>query len=139
MAFVHAHARSPLFSPPVAAFAGRALLACVFAMSGAAKLADPSAALGHIQAFGVPLPAAALVGAIFVELGGALALILGAGARVAAGLLAGFCLIAALIFHADAADPGQAIQFWKNVAIAGGLIQVAVFGAGRFSLDALRA
>lgn len=131
--------RSPLFSTPVAAFAGRTSLGGLFAMSGAGKLADPSTALAYIEASGLPLPVAALVCAIFVELGGALALVLGAGARAAACLLAAFCLAAGLIFHADLSDPGQAVQFWKNLAIAGGLVQVAAFGAGRFSLDALRA
>ncbi|WP_339948327.1 DoxX family protein [uncultured Albimonas sp.] len=135
----HPRPRSPLFTPAAAAFAGRLLLGGVFAISGGEKLADPSATFAYIEAYGLPAPAVALVVAIFVELGGALALVLGAGARAAAGLLAAFCLATGLIFHADLSDPGQAIQLLKNLAIAGGLIQVAVFGAGRFSLDALRA
>ena len=53
------------------------------------------------------------------------------------GLLA-FTLAAALAFHHDFADQNQMIHFLKNVAIVGGLLQVAAFGAGSFSIDGLR-
>jgi putative oxidoreductase len=52
--------------------------------------------------------------------------------------LAAFTVVAALAFHRDFADHNQLIHFLKNVAITGGLLQVAAFGAGRFSLDARR-
>ena len=50
--------------------------------------------------------------------------------------LAGFSLLAAMIFHADFADPMQAIGFWKNVAIAGGFLLLAANGPGLLSIDA---
>ena len=53
--------------------------------------------------------------------------------------LAVFTVAAAIFFHNQFADQNQLIHFLKNIAIAGGLLQVAAFGAGRFSLDSRRA
>ena len=53
--------------------------------------------------------------------------------------LALFSVATALTFHSDLADQNQLIHFFKNFAIAGGLLQVAAYGAGRISLDARRA
>ena len=47
-------------------------------------------------------------------------------------------LAATLAFHNALGDQNQFIHFFKNIAMAGGLAQVAAFGAGRFSLDARR-
>lgn len=58
--------------------------------------------------------------------------------RVIATLLAMFSLATALIFHSDLADQNQFIHFFKNVAMAGGLIQVAAFGGGRLTVGARR-
>jgi putative oxidoreductase len=44
----------------------------------------------------------------------------------------------ALAFHNQFGDQNQFIHFLKNLAIAGGLLQVAAFGAGALSLDAYR-
>ncbi len=49
-----------------------------------------------------------------------------------------FTLATALAFHTDFADQNQFINFLKNVSIAGGLLQIVAFGAGAWSLDALR-
>lgn len=49
-----------------------------------------------------------------------------------------FSLATALIFHSDLAHQNQFIHFFKNVAMAGGLIQVAAFGGGRLTVGARR-
>jgi putative oxidoreductase len=115
---------------------GRVLLAIIFVMSGAAKLADPAGTIAYIGAAGLPLAPIAYAGAVAVELGGGIALILGYRTRFVAAALAAFSLLAALFFHSALADQNQLIHFFKNIAIAGGLVQVVVFGAGRLSLDA---
>ena len=74
-----------------------------------------------------------------VELGGGLLLIAGLRARPVAVALALFSLAAAAFFHANFADQNQMIHFLKNVMIAGGLLQIAAFGAGAFSIDNRRA
>jgi putative oxidoreductase len=76
--------------------------------------------------------------AVAVEIGGSLALIAGYQTRVTAALLAAFSIVTGLAFHNHLADQNQLIHFFKNVSMAGGLLQVVAFGAGRFSLDARR-
>jgi putative oxidoreductase len=40
-----------------------------------------------------------------------------------------------VFFHADFANPDNIIHFMKNMALAGGLLQIVAFGAGPFSVD----
>jgi len=121
-----------------ASLIGRVLLSAIFILSGLSKLTAPAMMIGYIGSVGLPLPQVALVVAIVIELGGGLALLTGYRARFAAAVLAVFSLVTALVFHHDLADQNQFIHFFKNVAMAGGLLQVVAFGAGRFSLDARR-
>jgi putative oxidoreductase len=122
-------------SNDVVAVVGRVLIAAIFLLSGLSKLAAPSYTVGYIASAGLPLPWLGYTIAVAVEIGGGLALIIGYQARVAAALLAAFSIAAALAFHNQFADQNQFIHFFKNVAMAGGLLQVVAFGAGRFSLD----
>jgi putative oxidoreductase len=126
-------------SPNAAAVLGRVALALIFVLSGAGKLADQEATLGYIVSSGLPFPVVALWGAIAMELVGGLALAAGFHARLAALALAGFSLVAALLFHAELSDQNQMVHFLKNIAIAGGMLQVAAFGAGSVSIDGLLA
>lgn len=118
---------------------GRALLVALFLFSGIGKLMAPSATIAYIAASGAIFPPLAYAIALFVELGLATALLLGYRVRPVALLMAAFTLMTALLFHNHFGDKGQLINFMKNLAICGGLLQVAVFGAGTFSLDHLRA
>jgi putative oxidoreductase len=118
------------------ALVGRVLLAAIFVMSGLGKVAAPAATLAYMKAAGLPLAPLGLAVAALIELGGGIALILGYRARATATILAVFALITALIFHSALSDQNQLIHFFKNVAMAGGLLQVAAFGGGRLSLDA---
>ena len=117
---------------------GRLLLAVIFLMSGVGKIAAPAATAGYIASTGLPLPYAGLILAIVVEVGGGLLLVAGYQTRLVAIALALFTLATALAFHNNFADQNQMIHFLKNIAIVGGLLQVAAFGAGSFSLDARR-
>lgn len=122
----------------VGSTAGRALLASLFLVSGAGKLAAPAATMAYIASTGMPAPLLGYLGALAVELGLATALLLGYRARAVAVLMALFALVTAVLFHADFGDQNQTIHFLKNLAIAGGLLQVAAHGAGALSLDAQR-
>jgi len=124
-----------LVSPDVVALVGRILLAAIFVMSGLGKIAQPAITIGYMRAAGLPLAPVGLAVAALIEVGGGLALILGYRVRVTATLLALFALATATIFHSAFADQNQMIHFFKNVAMAGGLLQVAAFGGGRLSLD----
>nr|WP_264048453.1 DoxX family protein [Methylobacterium sp. FF17] len=116
--------------------AGRLLMGTIFLASGLSKLAAPAASLGYIKSAGLPLPQVALAVAIAVEVGGSLLLIAGYRARIVALVLALFSVVTALAFHTAFADQNQLIHFLKNLAMAGGLLQVVSFGAGGLSFDA---
>jgi putative oxidoreductase len=117
-------------------FVGRVLLSALFLMSVVGKIQAPAATIGYIAAEGLPSPSLAYGLAVLIELVGGLALLAGYRTRIAAGALALFSLAAAVGFHSNLADLNQFIHFFKNVAIAGGLLQVVAFGAGAFSVDA---
>jgi putative oxidoreductase len=112
---------------------GRVLLAAIFVISGVGKLNAYDGTQAFMAAMGVPGVLLPLV--IAFEIGAGLAVGLGLRARIAAFLLAGFSLVTAVIFHGDLGDPMQSILFWKNVAIAGGLLGIVSNGAGDWSLD----
>ncbi len=119
-------------------FVGRALISALFLVSGAGKLAAPAATLAAIEAAGLPLPTLSYGAATLVEIGGGLLLIAGYRTRLIALLLAVFAVATAVTFHAALADQNQMFHFLKNLAVAGGLLQVAAFGAGPISFDARR-
>lgn len=114
---------------------GRILLAAIFVLSGVSKLTDPAGTIAYIESAGLPLPSVAYAGAVAVELIGGLLLIAGFQTRIVALAIAAFSIVAAFGFHANLADQNQFIHFFKNIAMAGGLLQVAAFGSGRFGFD----
>lgn len=116
------------------AAAGRALIATIFVLSGFAKVADPAGTLAYISAVGLPAPSLAYVAAVALEILGGLALVAGYHVRPVALALAAFSLLTAFVFHHDLADQNQFIHFFKNLAMAGGLLQIVAFGAGKVSL-----
>ena len=116
--------------------AGRILLASIFLIAGLNKIGGYAGTQGYMESVGVPGGLLPLV--ILLEVGGALALIVGWQTRIAAWALAGFTLLAAILFHNDFGNQMQMIMFLKNLSLAGGLLIVAANGAGAFSLDARR-
>jgi putative oxidoreductase len=119
-------------------FFGRVLIGLPFAMSGLSKLAAYGPTTEKIAAVGLPLPALAFAVAVAVELGGGLLLVLGYRVRPVALALAVFSLTTAVSFHSNFADQNQMIHFLKNVMMAGGLLQIAAFGAGAISIEQWR-
>jgi putative oxidoreductase len=120
-------------------FAGRLMIGLPFAMSGLGKLAAIGPTTEMIRITGLPLPPLALAVAVALELGGGLFLVAGFRTRLVAAALALFSLATAAAFHSNFADPDQMIHFFKNVMMAGGLLQIVAFGAGAVSIDNRRA
>ncbi len=123
--------------------AARALMALMFVPAGIGKITGFEGTVGYIASVGLPLAAAGAVAAIVVEVLGGLALLAGAGTRIAALVLAAFTLAASVFFHAYWSVPAdqafvQQLMFFKNLAIVGGLLGLAAAGAGGWSLDARR-
>jgi putative oxidoreductase len=117
---------------------GRLFLAILFILSGLGKIMAPEATQGYIASVGLPLPLPSYLLAIVVEFGGGLLLVAGYQTRIVSLVIAAFTLATAFIFHNNFADQNQMIHFLKNISIAGGLLQVAAYGAGALSLDARR-
>ncbi|PKO44801.1 MAG: DoxX family protein [Betaproteobacteria bacterium HGW-Betaproteobacteria-3] len=123
---------------------GRILLAALFLPAGLSKIGGFAGTVGYIGSKGLPMAEVAAVIAILVEVGGGLALIAGLGTRLAALALAVFTLVATFVFHNYWALPAEAqmvqqLMFFKNIAVVGGLLTLAAWGAGGWSLDARRA
>lgn len=109
-------------------------LSCIFILSGFAKLgAGYEGTQGYMEAMGVP--GALMPAVIFAEIVGGVAVAAGFLTRWAALGLAVFTVASAFLFHFQLADQMQFINFFKNIAIAGGFLVLAAHGGGRFSMD----
>jgi putative oxidoreductase len=107
----------------IATIAGRVLLAMLFALAGIAKLTGPQPFIAHMAEHRVPavlLPAVAAF-----ELGAGAALLIGWQLPIAAGALALFCLATAFVFHFNFTEKAERTLFFKDMALAGGLIVIA--------------
>ena len=119
----------------IAPVLGRILMATIFVFSGIGKLFHPAATIGYIQSSGLPFATLGLVLAIAVELGGGTMLALGLKTRWVAAALALFSIVTGVAFHGAIGDQNQLIHLLKNIAMAGGLLQVVAYGAGAYSID----
>jgi putative oxidoreductase len=125
------------------ALIGRLILAWFFVPAGWGKIAGFAGTVGYATSAGLPMPQVGVAIALVIELVGGLMLLVGWRARWAALALAVFVVVAALFFHnywavPEAQQMMQKLNFTKNLAIAGGLLAFAAFGAGRWSLDGRR-
>ncbi len=127
------------------ALLARLLLAAIFILAGVSKIGGFAGTQAYMAAHGMPATAFLGFCAILVETGGGLAVLLGYKARPAALLLFLFLIPTTLIFHTafgGSIPPEQArmqqTMVMKNLAIMGGLLAIAVHGAGGLSLDAQR-
>ena len=117
----------------VSAPIGRLLISFMFLMSGLNKIGNYSNTSGWMETMGVSSSLLPLV--IIIEILAAIAIILGWKTKIAAFLLAGFCILSSLIFHTDFSNQVEMIMFMKNFAIAGGFLILLANGPGNYSLD----
>lgn len=125
------------------ALVGRILIALLFIPAGFGKISGFAGTVGYATSVGMPMPTVAVAVGLLIELLGGLALLFGFGTRIAALALAVFTLAASFFFHAYWALPAdqqmmQQLLFFKNVAVMGGLLAFAAFGAGAWSVDGAR-
>lgn len=121
---------------------GRILIALIFVRAGINKLGSIDATAAEMAKGGIPLSNILVYGAIVMELGVGLLLMVGLFARCAALALFFYTLVLALIFHAYWAAPAaqarmQASFFFGHLSMMGGMLMVVAFGAGALSLDAV--
>ena len=111
----------------------RVLLSSIFLFSGVKKIFAFSATQAHMTQYGMKMTGLFLILAILFEIGGGLFVLLGYFPRLGALALLLFLVPATVVFHRDFANPGQIIQFSKNVAIMGGLVAILAAGGGEFA------
>jgi putative oxidoreductase len=114
---------------------GRLLLSLIFIHEAITLATGFAAAAAAMSKAGVPAYAMALT--IVLQLGAGLLLALGWHARLGALFLALFCFMTAFLFHSDFTTRNELLHFEKDLAIAGGMLVLAVTGAGAWSLDRL--
>lgn len=124
----------------IALLIARLLMAAVFLLFGVRSILGFAGSVGYFTNLGFPAPEAMVVLAIIIQLVAGLALIIGWQMRWAAWLLVAYVVIATIMAHRyweyDAAQyVPQMINFFKNLAMIGGLVLIATFGPGRYSLD----
>jgi putative oxidoreductase len=130
-------------STSIVPLAGRLLISTIFIFSGLNKLGAHAAMAAFAASKGLPAADLAIWLAAAVEILAGLSILLGFHARIGAWLLFFFLIPTSLVFHNFWAMQGMEKMdnqghFFKNVAIMGGLLFVATFGAGAYSIDAAR-
>lgn len=118
----------------------RLLLVLLYLRFGLGKLFSFSATVDYMASADLPAPFLMTSIALVMELGVALAIVLGYYTRPLALVLLGYTLLAAIIGHpfwnmGGAARYDSMINFYKNISIAGGLLLLIVTGPGRYSFD----
>ena len=111
---------------------GRILISALFLISAYDKIFSIDGSMSWMEGFGIP--GVLLYPAIAFEIILPLCIIIGYKARIAAGLLALFCLSTAFIFHLNFADPMQKISFLKNIGLAGGFLFILANGTKDWSV-----
>jgi putative oxidoreductase len=119
---------------------GRILIALIFLLSGFGKITGFAGTAGYMASKGVPMVDVLLAITIVIELGGALMIIAGFKARLAAVALFLWMIPVTFIFHNFWAAPAdqamiQQIMFMKNLSIMGAMLYIAAFGSGPMSVD----
>lgn len=113
----------------------RILLSLIFIMAGLPKLTAGAAMAPYFAQLGIPMPTVSVYVVGLFEVLAGLAVLIGFKARIAALLLALFCVASAFLAHFDPADQAQMTNLLKNFAMAGGLLLLWLHGPGAFAID----
>jgi putative oxidoreductase len=111
---------------------GRLFLVLLFVVAGYGKIGGYAGTAAYMAANGVPGLLLPLV--IALELGGGILVLLGWHTRIMSLLLAGFTLLALLLFHMPMTAENQVV-FLAELGVAGGFLVLAAHGPGAWSLD----
>ena len=112
---------------------GRIFISALFLISAYNKIFSIDGSMSWMEGFGIP--GFLLYPAIALEIILPLCIVIGFQARIAAGLLAIFCLATAFIFHLNFIDPMQKISFLKNIGLAGGFLFIVANGTKDWAVD----
>ena len=112
---------------------GRIFISALFLISAYNKIFNLDGSMGWMEGFGIP--GFLIFPAIAVEIILPVLVIVGYQARIAAGILAVFCLMTAFLFHFDFAVQSQLISFLKNIGLAGGFLFIVANGTKDWAVD----
>ncbi len=112
---------------------GRIFISALFLISAFNKVFNLEGSMGWMEGFG--MPGFFIFPAIAIEIILPILVIVGYQARVAAGILAIFCLMTAFIFHFDFSNQSQLVSFLKNVGLAGGFLFIVANGTKDWAVD----
>jgi len=110
--------------------AGRVLVGVLFLWAGIDKVLGWQGALQEVVAGGLPAPTMMLALTVLLQVAGGAAIMTGRLLRPSCWALAGFTLLATVLYHgfwhaAGAARHAELIPFMEHVCIVGGLLVVS--------------
>jgi putative oxidoreductase len=119
----------------------RVLVILEFLVAVNGKISGWSGQAAYMTAKGMTFVAPLLAAALAIEAVGSLFLIVGFRARAAAAVMFVYLGIVSVRLHAFWMQTGNPAaqnqtQFFKNLGMMGGLLMIAVYGAGAWSIDA---
>ena len=112
---------------------GRIFISALFLISAYNKVFNLEGSMAWMEGFGIP--GFLIFPAIAVEIILPVLVIVGYRARLAAGILAVFCLLTAFLFHLDFSDQSQLVSFLKNIGLAGGFLFIVANGTKDWAVD----
>ena len=112
---------------------GRIFISALFLISAFNKIFNLDGSIGWMEGFGVP--GFLIYPAIAVEIILPVFVVVGYQARIAAGVLAIFCIATAFIFHFDFSNQSQLVSFLKNLGLAGGFLFIVANGTKNWAID----
>ena len=112
---------------------GRILISALFLISAFNKIFNLEGSMNWMEGFNVP--GFLIFPAIVIEIILPVLVIVGYRARIAAGVLAIFCLTTAFLFHLDFSNQSQFISFLKNIGLAGGFLFIVANGTKDWAVD----
>ena len=125
----------------LAPLVARWLLTVEFLVAANGKISGWSGQESYMAAHGMTFVAPLLAAALTIEAIGSVCLITGVGARTAAAAMFVYLGIVSLRLHdfwnRGGASSMRATEFFKNLGIMGGLLMIAVYGPGLWSLGRL--
>jgi putative oxidoreductase len=118
----------------------RILLVILFVMFGWKKIVDFPGTIAFMGSEGAPAPIISAAISVVMELFVGVAILVGFQTRALALLLALYTIGTGIIGHhywtmTGGEQINNMIHFYKNIAIAGGLLALCAAGPGRFSID----
>ncbi len=110
----------------------RLLISVIFLTSGIAKIIAWDSNVSYMATRPLPFIPVLLAAALVIELGGAACLILGYQTKIAAWIMFAYMVAVTNLYHTFGST-----HYQKNLAIMGGLLMVAICGAGSWALDSV--